>query len=80
MGESKSGDLRAPRGRLGATVELMAIGLGLDVSIVNDIEAGTASDDLRDRYAEWLTIMEGWLPDKRRIELLVAVKGRRFMP
>ena len=57
---------------------MMATGLGLKPDLINDIEKGAASDQMRERYVKWLSILEGWPADKRRGALFLAVQGHRF--
>jgi hypothetical protein len=75
-----STELRRRRQQLGATVPMMAVGLGLAPDAINDIENGAASDEMRERYVKWLSILEGWPADKLRIELFLAIQGHRFRP
>src|SRR5262245_25293933 len=58
-------DLQGRRRRLGATRRAMAAGIGLRVDQVIEIEEGSASDALRNLYAQWLDRLEAWPADKR---------------
>jgi hypothetical protein len=59
----------------------MAAGTGLRVDQVTEIEEGTASDALRNLYAQWLDRLEAWPADKRASQLLAAEESRqRFRP
>jgi hypothetical protein len=78
VGIFASTDLRGRRERLGATIPMIAVGLGLRPDLITDIENGTASDKNRARYVKWLLILESWPADKLRIELFLAIKGHRF--
>ena len=74
-------DLLGRRRRLGATRRAMAAGIGLRVDQIAEIEEGTASDALRNLYAQWLDRLEGWPADKRASQLLGAEESRqRFRP
>src|SRR5690242_7899424 len=77
-GDTAASGLRDRRQRLGATVSMMAGGLGLQPDAINAIENGTASREMTERYERWLSIMEGWPADKLAAELLLANKGRMF--
>jgi hypothetical protein len=59
----------------------MAAGIGLRVDQVAEIEEGTASDALRNLYAQWLDRLEAWPADKRASQLLAAEESlQRFRP
>src|SRR5262249_19368140 len=63
VGIFASTDLRGRRERLGATIPMIAVGLGLRPDLITDIENGTASDKNRARYVKWLLILESWPAD-----------------
>jgi hypothetical protein len=50
----------------------MAAGIGLRVDQVAEIEEGTASDALRNPYAQWLDRLEAMAGNKRALQLLAA--------
>jgi hypothetical protein len=59
----------------------MASGIGLRIDQVVEIEEGTASDALRNLYAQWLDRLESWPTDKRASQLLAAQENlQRFRP
>jgi hypothetical protein len=89
MGSTEMNDSRSPRRtdlqgrrrRLGATRRAMAAGIGLRVDQVTEIEEGTASDALRNMYAQWLDRLESWPTVKRASQLLAAQENlQRFRP
>ena len=69
-------DLLGRRRRLGATRRAMAAGMGLRIDQVAEIEEGTASDELRNLYAQWLDRLEAWPADKRASQMLAAEESR----
>jgi hypothetical protein len=59
----------------------MASGIGLRIDQVTEIEEGTASNALRNLYAQWLDRLESWPADKRASQLLAAQENlQRFRP
>jgi hypothetical protein len=59
----------------------MVAGIGLRADQVTEIEEGTASDALRNLYAQWLDRLEAWPADKRASQLLAAQESlQRFRP
>jgi hypothetical protein len=74
-------DFADRRRRIGASREVMAIGLGLAAAEVQKIEEGRASEAMLDHYAQWLDRLEAWPPDKRAQILLAVIDGaKRFPP
>ena len=80
VGIVASAGLRRRRERLGATVAIMAVGLGLDPDVINDIENGKGPTQARAHYLKWLSVLERLPADKLRTELFLAIQGRRFRP
>jgi hypothetical protein len=59
----------------------MAAGTGLRIDQVAEIEEGSASDALRNLYAQWLDRLEAWPADERASQLLAAQENlQRFRP
>lgn len=73
-----SSDLRSRRMALGASEELIAIGMGLGVAEIRAIERGDATDAQLDLYAALLSQIEGWSAEDREVQYLFARLGRRF--
>jgi hypothetical protein len=68
-----SADLSGRRRDLGIAVREIAVGLGIEVRRIQSIEDGTASDEDKTFYRTWLSRIEGWSPDERRVR-----SGQRF--
>jgi transcriptional regulator with XRE-family HTH domain len=71
-------DLRGRRQDLGVTVKEMAVGLGMSIGDIVDIEKGTGARDRVNHYAAWLTRIEAWSAGKRERELRATRQGQRF--
>ncbi len=72
-------DLRARRQALGATVEIMAVGVVQRAADIREIERGEASNAALNHYAAWLTRIERWSPEERERQYAAASSGRRFL-
>ena len=67
------------RRRIGASREVMAIGLGLTAVDIQQIEEGRASKAMLNHYAQWLDRLEAWPAEKRAQILLAVIDGaKRF--
>lgn len=71
-------NLRARRRNLNATVEIMAIGIGLRRADIREIERLEASDGMLNHYAAWLARIERWTQEERDRQFIAAKTGRRF--
>lgn len=68
------------RRRIGASREVMAIGLGLTPAEIQEIEEGRASLAMQDHYKLWLDRLEGWPPEERAQILLAVIDGAKPFP
>jgi hypothetical protein len=76
---SDRSDFADRRRRIGASREVMAIGLGLTAAEIQEIEEGRASEAMLTHYAQWLDRLEAW-PAEKRAQILLAVidRAQRF--
>ena len=72
-------DFADRRRRIGASREVMAIGLGLTAAEIQEIEEGRASEEMQNQYAQCLDRLEAW-PAEKRAQILLAVidRAQRF--
>jgi hypothetical protein len=74
-------DFSNRRRRIGASREVMAIGLGMTAAEIREIEEGRASEAMLNHYARWLDRLEAWPAEKRAQILLAVIDGaKRFPP
>lgn len=79
--QRRSSDLQGRRKDLGANISQMAIGLGISIATVREIERGTAAVERVAQYSAWLARMEAWSDGKRQLVLHeVEKERRRFNP
>ena len=73
-------DFADRRRRIGASREVMAIGLGLTAAEVQEIEEGRASEAMLSHYTQWLDRLEAWPAEKRAQILLAVIDGAKRFP
>ena len=73
-------DFADRRRRIGASREVMAIGLGLTAPEIQEIEEGRATEAMLDQYAQWLDRLEAWPAEKRAQILLAVIDGAQRFP
>jgi hypothetical protein len=74
-------DLADRRRRIGASREVMAIGLGLTAAEIQEIEEGRATKAMLNHYAQSLDRLESWPAEQRAQILLAVIDGaKRFPP
>ena len=73
-------DLADRRRRIGASREVMAIGLGLTAVEIQEIEEGRANEATQNQYAQWLDRLEAWPAEKRAQILLAVIDGKQRFP
>jgi hypothetical protein len=73
-------DFADRRRRIGASREVMAIGLGLTAAEIQEIEEGRASEAMLNQYAQWLDRLEAWPAEKRAQILLAVIDGAQRFP
>ena len=73
-------DFADRRRRIGASREVMAIGLGLTATEIQEIEEGRANEATLNQYAQWLDRLEAWPAEKRAQILLAVIDGKQRFP
>jgi hypothetical protein len=71
-------DFADRRRRIGASREVMAIGLGLTAAEIQEIEESRAPEAMLNHYSQWLDRLEAWPAESAQMLLAVIDGAKRF--